>query len=374
MKLNYVVFIFVLFFSSHISAQQQTVPWKANDKDVSILVFGDTNIQNRDNPVEAFKYLLPTFQAADVRIGNLEGPFAGTSDDPMRPDIPHKENWSHSEPEMVEGIVGAGIDAVSVANNVSWPWMALMRSIKVLEEHNIPYTGGGKNIDAAHEPVILEKNGTKIGFLAYACTVFPFQHAAKENRPGIATVRINTSYQPPPKYDKPGTPPVIVTIPVEEELQRMEKDIADLKEKVDIVISSYHWGRSHYPKLIDYQIKVAHAAIDAGADVIMGHGNHLLGPVEVYKNKPVFYGLANLVFDWFDMLDRKNGMLAKVDVKNGELDRVSFVPLYRNEDNLPEIKDPNSGIGAELYTTIKNRSEGYSTLEIDGKEVLVNLK
>jgi len=374
MKLNYVVFIFVLFFSSHISAQQQTVPWKANDKDVSILVFGDTNIQNRDNPVEAFKYLLPTFQAADVRIGNLEGPFAGTSDDPMRPDIPHKENWSHSEPEMVEGIVGAGIDAVSVANNVTWPWMALMRSIKVLEEHNIPYTGGGKNIDAAHEPVILEKNGTKIGFLAYACTVFPFQHAAKENRPGIATVRINTSYQPPPKYDKPGTPPVIVTIPVEEELQRMEKDIADLKEKVDIVISSYHWGRSHYPKLIDYQIKVAHAAIDAGADVIMGHGNHLLGPVEVYKNKPVFYGLANLVFDWFDMLDRKNGMLAKVDVKNGELDRVSFVPLYRNEDNLPEIKDPNSGIGAELYTTIKNRSEGYSTLEIDGKEVLVNLK
>ncbi len=374
MVLKKYFFVLIIGFVVQAAAQMEPWPWQPNDADVSMLIWGDTNIQNRDNPVEGFKYLLPTFEQADLRICNLEGALAGTSKDSMILDIPHKSNWRHSEPEMVRGLVDANIDAVSVANNVTWPWMALMKSLEVLEEHNIPYAGGGENLDAAHEPVILEKNGTTVGFLAYACTVFPFQHAATEKYPGIATVRINTSYQPPPKYDKPGTPPIIVTIPVEEELKRMEQDIAELKKKVDIVIASYHWGRSHHPELIDYQVTVAHAAIDAGADVIMGHGNHEIAAIEVYNQKPVFYGLGNMVFDWWQVKDRPHGLLAKIDVAAGKMNRVSVLPVQRDDNNDPHLLDPNAGAGAALFERLKSRSGNPAFLTIQGKEIKVDIE
>ena len=374
-QFNSALLLVLLFINSGVIAQEvEYWPWQSNNgSDLSILLFGDTNIQDRKHPVDAFRYVLPTFNKADLRIGNLEGPFAGTSRDPKLPDIPHKKGWKHSEPEMVKGLVDANIDVVSVANNVTYPWMALMKSIRVLQENGIPYAGGGKNIADAHKPVILEKKGTKIGFLAYACTVFPFQHAATENIPGIASMRIHTYYQPPMKFDKPGTPPVVKTVADENELELMKSDISNLKSKVDIVIASYHWGRSHHTELIDYQIEVAHAAIAAGADIIMGHGNHELGAVEVWNGKPIFYGLGNFVFDWYKITDRTDGLLVKVDIINGDMQRVSLVPLKRDEKNYAYLLDPTNGDGAALFNKVRERSGNLSSLVIEGKEVKVKL-
>jgi poly-gamma-glutamate capsule biosynthesis protein CapA/YwtB (metallophosphatase superfamily) len=318
--------------------------------------------------------VLPLLQNADVRFWNLEGPLAGTSKDPRMPDIPHKTGWKHSEPEMVKGLVAAGIDAVGVANNVTYPWMALMRSLEVLDANNIPHAGGGENLVAAHEPVIIEKNGMKIGFLAYACTVFPFQHAATEDVPGIATVQVDTYFKPAPNLDKPSMPPVAITIPQREELERMREDIRTLKGKADVVVASYHWGISDHTDLLDYQTDIVHAAIEAGADMVMGHGNHLLGAVEVWQGKPIFYGLGNFAFDWYKMEDKKDGLMVKFDIKNKALDRVSFVPLQRNEENNPVLLDPSSGTGAELYSKVCQLSGHLSKLVVEGQEVKVMLK
>lgn len=367
--------LFLLSQSQVIFAQSDKVwPWYSTGADLEVLIFGDTNLQERENPSGAFVHILPTLKTADLRIGNLEGPLAGTSKDPLLPDIPHKTRWKHSEPEMVQGFVDAGIDAFSVANNVTWPWMALMKSLNVLDAHDIQHAGGGKSIEEAHQPVILEKNGTRVGFLAYACTVFPFQHAATEDVPGIATVRVDTYYKPPRNLDKPGMPPTVVTIPVAQELDRMITDISLLAKETDVIICSYHWGYSKHTEIIDYQSKIAHAAIDAGADVIMGHGNHLIGPIEVYKNRPVFYGLGNLVFDWPKMRTRKNGMLAKLDISDGELRNVSVVPVWRDDDNNPHLLDPNQDKGAELYQLIRERSAGLSAMSLVKKEIVIELK
>ena len=252
--------------------------------------------------------------------------------------------------------------------------VALARNLRVLEQNGIRYAGGGENIIDAHRPVILNRNGTRIGFLVYACMVFPFQHAATEQVPGIASMRINTYYQPPKSLDKPGTPPKVTTVPDPGELERMQDDISRLKRQADIVIVSYHWGISHHTELLDYQIEVAHEAIDAGADVIMGHGNHELGALEVWKEKPVFYGLANFVFDWYKMRDRKDGLLVKVDVRARDLDRVSFVPLRRNNGNYPVLLDPNEGDGAQLFQIVKERSAGLSSLILEGMEINVELE
>lgn len=370
-----IVLCFVLLSCTLQLTAQQVVDWKPNkDKQATILLFGDTNIQNRKEPSEAFSRVMSTLKNADFRFCNLEGPFAGTTKDPRYVDIPHKNQWHHSEPDQVGGILAANMSAVSVANNVTWPWEALMRSIEVLDKNKIPHAGGGKDIEAAHEPVILEKNGLKVGFLAYASTVFPFKHAATDLTPGIATVQVDTWYKPVKNLDKPGMPMDVITKVQAKELERMVSDIKSLKAKVDIVICSYHWGISHNPELIAYQKEIAHNAIEAGADVIMGHGNHLIGAIETYKNKLIFYGLGNLAFDWFVMAGRNEGLMVKLDIKNKQLDRVSVIPIWRDEKNNPYFLDPNRGNGLDTYNNLKTLTGGLSTLTLDVSEIMVKIK
>src|SRR5204863_2660832 len=94
----------------------------------------------------------------------------------------------------------------------------------------------------------------------------------------------------------PGTPPRVITVPFEEDLQVLQDDIANAKRQADAVVMSIHWGIDRIPKAIcDYQPAVAHAAIDAGADLILGHHPHCLKAVEVYKGKVCFYSIGNLM-------------------------------------------------------------------------------
>ena len=77
-------------------------------------------------------------------------------------------------------------------------------------------------------------------------------------------------------------------------LAEMTDDVAALKAKCDYVVASCHWGL--HQDVLDYMPQIAHAAIDAGADVVIGHGPHYSLPVEVYKGKPVYYGLGSFSF------------------------------------------------------------------------------
>jgi hypothetical protein len=90
------------------------------------------------------------------------------------------------------------------------------------------------------------------------------------------------------------------------------EDIAALRNRADIVVASCHWGLGE--EVLDYMTEIAHAAIDAGADIVIGHGPHYSLPVEVYNGKPIFYGLGSFSFhtghggrrhgDWIGMMAR----------------------------------------------------------------------
>lgn len=366
-------FLLILFVTSA-SAQPAAWTWQMDGAGVtSILLIGDTNIQLRKHPEEAFKHVMPTLKTADLRIMNLEGPFAGASKDPLNPDIPHKD-WVHSEPDQVTALTAANIDAVGVANNVTYPWQALMRSLKVLDKAGIPYAGGGENIDAAHEPVILEKNGVRIGFMQYAATVFPFNHAATEIQPGIAEIKVHTAYIPPPNLDKPGQPPIVKTWLDEASKARMVEDIKRLKAQVDVVVTSYHWGVSDTKEPVSYQTDIGRAVIDAGADVVFGHGPHRYQKVELYKGKPILHSVAQFAFD--DLRKNRNvrfkeGLLVRLAVKDKKLAGVSLVPSWREDDNFVRLYDPNEGKGRELFGYLKSVNEGGAGLKIVGKEIVV---
>lgn len=353
---------------------QQPWPFTEN-KDVSqsIILLGDNNFQYRKQPEKAFQFVQPTLDAADFIFLNLEGPFAGGTDDPQQSDIPHK-NWRHSNPDQVAALKAAGIDAVGVANNVTYPWQAFMRSKEVLEKAGIKYAGGGRNIEEAHQPVIVEKNGLKVGFMQYAATVFPTNHAALENQPGIAEIKIHTAYQAPKNLDKPGQPPYVITWMDEASKNLMVDDIRKLREMVDIVIVSYHWGVSGTTEPVSYQTDVARAVIDAGADVVFGHGPHKYQKIELYKGKPIFHSLGQAIFD-DRRLDRykhnREGLMVYLQVANKKLQSAALVPTWREDDNEFRLYDPNISKGKELLGYLKSVNEGGAELQVHGKEIRV---
>lgn len=87
------------------------------------------------------------------------------------------------------------------------------------------------------------------------------------------------------------------TYPHREKIDRAERDIATLREMgCDLVIVSMHWGKELSYDINSEQRKLGPALIDAGADVVYGHGPHVLQPIEIYNGKPIFYSLANFVF------------------------------------------------------------------------------
>jgi len=165
----------------------------------------------------------------------------------------------------------------------------------------------------------------------------------------------------------------VLTTPDPEELGMLQADIEGLRSGADIVVVSFHWGISSSRELTEYQRKVGHAAIDAGAYVIIGHHPHVPQGIEVWKGKPIFYSLGNFVFDWEKMQGRNmEGLLVRVFVRDGKLHRVSFVPTKRNAANNVEILNPSEAPGQETTDMVVALSVEFKTdLTVDGHEVIV---
>ena len=335
--------------------------------DATLLVAGDTNLQFRADPAGAFRHMRPLFDAADVRFVNLEGPLAGPSEDPAVPDIPHKGGWRHSEPPMVAGLVAAGIDAVGCANNVTYPPSAMLRSLGVLDEAGIAHCGGGRTEAEARRPVLLERKGVRSAFLSYTSVFWPVGHAAGQDTPGVATIRAHTAYQPNPRIpEMPGGPPTVITWPDEAQLAAMQADVHAAREEADVVVVSCHWGVSGSRQTCDYQRAIGRAAVEAGADVVAGHGPHVLQGIEVVPGpggpRPVFYSLANFVFDWTAMRGRSlDGLLVRCDIRDRRLAEVAFVPVQRDAENDPTPLDPATGEGRRIVAEVADLSAGYGT-------------
>ena len=119
-----------------------------------------------------------------------------------------------------------------------------------------------------------------------------------------------------------------------------------------------------------YERELAHAAIEAGADVVYGHGSHVLQGVEIYQGKPILYCVGNFAMDWIRMRPNKEGMAVRVAAEGKKLLRVSFVPLTRDAGNDVVMLDPASGEGERLVQKVKGLSRGVP-LKLDGKEVVL---
>ncbi|UCF55782.1 MAG: CapA family protein [Deltaproteobacteria bacterium] len=116
-------------------------------------------------------------------------------------------------------------------------------------------------------------------------------------------MRATTFYDP---IDfQPGSPPRILSVPLEEDIAAMQEDIRKARVIADSVVIFMHWGIRMVPKILaSYQQPVAHAAIDAGADLIIGHHSHVPKAVEVYRGKVCFYSIGNFMTNLTDWRER----------------------------------------------------------------------
>ena len=339
----------------------------AHDSHVRFVGVGDVNLQHRTNPGEAFERIAAELAEADVLYGNLEGPLAG-ADDPCP--IPHKRGWVHSDPRMVTGLQDAGFAFMSCASNVTYPPSAALRSLAVLDAHGIPHAGAGRTLAEARRPAIVERRGLRFGLLAYTSVFWPLGHAAGPDSPGVATVRATTAYEPGPRVlEMPGAAPVVRTTPDADELAAMVQDVAELRPAVDLLVVAMHWGISGSVELAEYQRTVGHAAVDAGADLVLGAHPHVPQGIEVRSrtDRPtpgiICYSLGNFTFDWPAMHGRADGLLVRclLDPERRTPVHVTCVPIGRNDAGQPELLSPEAPPGLHVAEAVTALSEPLGT-------------
>ena len=267
--------------------------------DRGVLYYAEIN----NDPAFPFRKIKDHLNKADLLFGNLESVISDQGFDQGGP-------YSfRAPPKMMEGLLLADFDVVSIANNHSFDWTvdALVDTEERLKKEGITPVGGGLD---AYSPQIIEKKGYSFGFIAHTAVGAP-GWAATENTPGVAW------------YNQ----------------EKLKEAIEKIKDEVDIVIFSIHYGVEYQTEPNQNQIDISKSAIDMGVDLVIGHHPHVIQPVERYKDGVIAYSLGNFVFDQSFSKETMEGLLLEVDIKDGEiLDyREKVVPINQNlQPDLPD--------------------------------------
>jgi len=273
---------------------------KKEYKDIKILFVGDImmtrSVEARIKSLNKkfifpFLNILDYLRSFDYVIANLEGAIS---------DKGTKMGSKYSfrmKPDVAEALSKTNINVVNLANNHIFDYgkIAFEDTLKNLEKNNIKYFGN------SYEPLIIEKEGIKIGFLGFSDFLKHLE--VKENKIGIAVVNDNLS-----------------------------EIIKKAKEKVDILIVSFHWGEEYKKIANERQRKLAKIAIDSGADLVIGHHPHVIQDIEKYKGKFIFYSLGNFIFDQNFSKETMIGVGVEVYIRSKKIENIYFRKFYLNNN------------------------------------------
>lgn len=253
-----------------------------------------------------FLNIASTTRGADIAFGNLEGPIS------TRGKNQGSEYSFRANPQVMKGLLFAGFDIVSLANNHMWDWGAdaLTDTLDTLKQNNILTIGVGKNEAEANSPVFIMKGNQRVVFFAYT-NLYPESLYASGDKPGISTFN-------------------------------EEKIIRAIKEETtpeDIVVVSIHWGDEYKTESNNFQKRLGKALIDAGADMVIGHHPHVVEEIEHYKNGWIVYSLGNFVFDQNFSEDTSKGLLLEITTKSGAVEKVELKEIRMNKDFQPTLKE-----------------------------------
>lgn len=284
------------------------------DKPITLMFVGDIMLDRgveyvietagKDNWHWPFLKIADDLKQADVLFGNLESVIS---------DKGKKVGSIYSfraDPKAIEGLIYAGFDVLSVANNHIFDYgrEAMEDSFLRLKQAGIDYVGGGFSEKEAHSPLIKEVKGIKIAFLAYTNLGSKYWQA-KENNSGIAWLD-----------------------------ERIGEDIKVAKSQADLIIVSMHWGEEYEPQPNSEQKYFTRLAVDSGADLVVGHHPHIVQLIEECKGGYVAYSLGNFVFDQGFSEETMRGLILEVLIEDAKIKEVIPKEIRINRFFQPEIK------------------------------------
>lgn len=275
-----------------------------------------------DDPIRPLRPMAKRLARAEITVGNLES----TLSDDGRPT--QGGDSFHADPKILDGLELAGFDAVSLANNHvgDYGQRALRRTLAELRDADLPYVGAGRNLDEARKPVILERDGVRVGLLA--TDSIGETPAATADRGG--TNRLNM----PPRTGPLNT----------RQLDRITEDIEQLDDEVDVVVVIPHWGTQYTHRPEASQRRAAKAFAEAGADLVVGGHPHWVQGWERYGGTTVVHSLGNFVFDMDFQTKTMEGIVVEIVLWGDEVKAVEPVPYRMDSRFVPRVV---SGSAAE---------------------------
>lgn len=216
-----------------------------------------------DYPYEDVRHI---FLQDDLTIGNLECPITDHENAANKA----KRFLFKADAENASALKRAGFDCLNLANNHTMDYTSpgLYDTMTHLAENGLAYVGASENA-ASQKPYIFEKNGIRVGVLAYSAL-------------------------PPEGYFYNGDKPTVRHISAMD-FSRLEDDIPSID--CDFLIVYFHWGIEYQRYKSDTQELIAKKAVDLGADFVVGAHPHVLQEPELYEGRYIYYSLGNFIFD-----------------------------------------------------------------------------
>ena len=295
---------------------------------------------------------LKKLRDADLAFANLEFPFCATTDD----DPSLKTRANQRDATLLNEL---GIDVVCLANNhlMDGGPEGLTTTRATLREIGIASFGAGETLDEATRPAILERNGIKIGFLGFV-----------DGRPRTHDYIV--------RRDRGGAAPL--------DKKLITNSVRALRPDVDLLVVSLHQGVNYVPYASPRQREFNQVAVDAGADLVIGHHPHVIQGHERMGDALVFYSLGEFLFDpsvgnvveprWEEV--RRKTCLLEVDFTPDHPFVFTVTPYRRDDDfEVRELKGADAGEFHRYFTEISKVYEDYNPrlyLETAGEGVVVH--
>lgn len=304
-----------------------TTEGSAPDAVVTISIGGDVMADRRvgDRLAQTGDYagllgpIAERLAASDIAMVNLESTLAE-----LGPPTQGIESFV-ADPRVRDGLAEAGVDVVSLANNHSGDYgpESLLTTIDLLRDGGFAVFGAGESPERADRPAVLIRDGVTVAFVGF--NAIGETPAAAPGQPGASALSM------PPR-----------TGPLDRDrLAQLEAQVADLAERVDVVIVVPHWGQQYTPLPVPEQSEVGQALLAAGADIVVGGHPHWVQAIERDdRGRLVVHSLGNLVFDMDFSVETMEGVVAELVVWDDRVVAVDHVPYVIGTDWVPRWVSP----------------------------------
>lgn len=307
----------------------------------ALLGFVGDVIVDHDEPSSVFRHVQDQLHSVDMLFGNQECPY---TDDPHP--APSAIFAMYAPVASSVALGEAGFTVMSMANNhiVDAGHRAMLDTQRILERQGIATAGVGADITQARRPARVRAGELAVAVLAYSST-FPAGYEARHGWPGLAPMRseerlVNQGDRVARRQPIPRTRASLD----EDDAEALRADVRAARKGSDIVVASFHWGDVETRFTVsDHERRVARLAIDAGADIVVGHHHHTLRAMEWYRGKPIFYGLGHFIFNFsaqtIDRIATIADGLAHVDDEDDDDSNYGHIETHEGWPLLPFHKD-----------------------------------